>query len=199
MTSNVWSSNLDTAHPIWKGEVVALLNHLFPRFVLAPVSLRLGLTLVLLGGLPTADLWAQASLDSPGPGSFQSGISLIHGWRCEPAKITVVIDDLPPLVAPYGATRGDTAGANVCNDDGLNGWGLTMNWNLFALGEHTLSARADGVEFRRVTFTVGHLGEIFLRDAFGRFRARDFPEPGVNTMLRWNEALQNFVIEGIEE
>ena len=176
-----------------------MFNHLFPRFVLAPVSLRLGLTLLLLGSLPTADLWAQASLDSPGQGSFQSGISLIHGWRCDPAEITVVIDDGPPLVAPYGATRGDTAG--VCNDDGLNGWGLTFNWNLLDLDTltHTLSARADGVEFKRVTFTVGHLGEIFLRDASGRFRARDFPEPGVNTMLRWNEALQNFVIEGIEE
>ena len=89
----------------------------------------------------------------------------------------------------------------MCNDDGLNGWGLTINWNLLDLDTltHTLSARADGVEFRRVTFTVGHLGEIFLQDAFGRFRARDFPEPGVSTMLRWNEALQNFVIEGIEE
>ena len=169
------------------------------RSILASLPLRLWLTLLLLGSLPTADLWAQASLDSPGSGSFQSGISLIHGWRCEPAEITVVIDDLPPLVAPYGAARGDTAG--VCNDDGLNGWGLTFNWNLLDLDKltHTLSARADGVEFRRVTFTVGHLGEEFLRDAFGRFRARDFPEPGVNTMLRWSEAPQNFVIEGIEE
>ena len=171
---------------------------LFLRSLLAPVSLRLGLPLVLLGSLPTADLWAQAFLDSPGQGSFQSGISLIHGWRCEPAEITVVIDDRPPLVAPYGAARGDTI--PVCNDDGLNGWGVTFNWNLLALDKltHTLT-RADGVEFRRVTFTVGHLGEEFLRDAFGRFRARDFPEPGVNTLLRWNEALQNFVIEGIEE
>ena len=176
-----------------------MLHHLFYRFVLAPVSLRLWLTLLFLGSLPTADLWAQASLDSPKQGSFQSGISLIHGWRCESAEITVVIDNDPPLVAPYGATRGDTAGADVCNDDGLNGWGITINWNLFDLGQHTLSARADGVEFKRVTFTVGHLGEIFLRDAYGRFRARDFPEPGVNTMLRWSEALQNFVIEGIEE
>ena len=55
------------------------------------------------------------------------------------------------------------------------------------------------MEFARVTFSVGHLGEEFLRDAAGRFRARDFPEPGVNTIIRWNEALQNFVIEGIEE
>ena len=170
---------------------------LFLRSILAPVSLRRWLPLLLLGSLPASDLWAQAFLDSPPQGSFQSGISLIHGWRCEPAEITVVIDKRPPLVAPYGATRGDTAG--VCNDEGLNGWGLTMNWNLFDLGEHTLSARADGVEFKRVTFTVGHLGEVFLRDTFGRFRAQDFPDPGVNTILRWNEALQNFVIEGIEE
>ena len=176
-----------------------MLNTLFRRSILAPLSLRLWLTLLLLGSLPTSDLWAQAALDSPGQGSFQSGINLIHGWRCEEAEITVVIDDGPPLVAPYGAARGDTAG--VCNDDGMNGWGVTFNWNLLDLDKltHTLSARADGVEFARVTFTVGHLGEEYLRDAFGRFRARDFPEPGVNTILRWNEALQNFVIEGIEE
>ena len=46
-----------------------MLHHLFHHFLLAPVSRRLWLTLVLLGSLPTADLWAQASLDSPGLGS----------------------------------------------------------------------------------------------------------------------------------
>ena len=174
-----------------------MLNTLFRRSILAPLSLRLWLPLLLLGSLPTSDLWAQAALDSPGQGSFQSGINLIHGWRCEEAEITVVIDDAPPFAALYGASRGDTAG--VCENEGNNGWAVAYNWNLLALGEHTLRALADGVEFARVTFSVGHLGEPFLRDAYGRFRARDFPEPGVNTMLRWNEALQNFVIEGIEE
>ena len=174
-----------------------MLNHRFPRFVLAPMSLRFWLTLSLLGSLPTVDLWAQASLDSPAPGSLQSGINLIHGWRCEEAEITLVIDDGAPLAALYGASRGDTAG--VCQNDGNNGWAVAYNWNLLALGEHTIRALADGVEFARVTFSVGHLGEEFLREASGRFRARDFPEPGVNTIIRWNEALQNFVIEGIED
>ena len=129
-----------------------MLHHLFLRFLLAPVSLRLWLTLLLLGSLPTSDLWAQASLDSPGQGSFQSGINLIHGWRCELAEITLVIDDGPPVVALYGAARGDTAG--VCNDDGMNGWGVTFNWNLLDRDKltHTLSARADGVEF-----SAGHI------------------------------------------
>ncbi len=174
-----------------------MLNHLCRRVFLAPVSLRFWLTLVLLGSLPTADLWAQASLDSPAPGSLQSGINLIHGWRCEEAEITLVIDDGQPLAALYGASRGDTAG--VCQNDGNNGWAVAYNWNLLARGAHTIRALADGEEFARVTFTVGHLGEEFLRDAAGRFRARDFPEPGVNTIIRWNEPLQNFVIEGIEE
>ena len=174
-----------------------MLNTFFLRFLLAPVSLRLWLTLLLLGSLPTADLWAQASLDSPAPGSLQSGINLIHGWRCEAAEITVVIDDGQPFAALYGASRGDTAG--VCQNDGNNGWAVAYNWNLLARGAHTIRALADGVEFARVTFSVGHLGEEYLRDAVGSFRARDFPEPGVNTIIRWNEALQNFVIEGIEE
>ena len=173
------------------------LTHLFSRCLLTPWALRLGLTLVLLGSLPTADLWAQASLDSPLPGSLQSGINLIHGWRCEPAEITLVIDDGAPFAALYGASRGDTAG--VCQNEGNNGWAIAYNWNLLPLGAHTIRALADGVEFARVTFSVGHLGEEYLRDASGRFRARDFPEPGVNTIIRWNEALQNFVIEGFEE
>ena len=177
-----------------------MLNHLpplFPHCLLIPWSLRLWLPLLLLGSLPTADLWAQASLDSPAPRSLQSGINLIHGWRCDPAEITLMIDDGSPFAALYGASRGDTAG--VCGDDGNNGWAVAYNWNLLPHGAHTIRALADGVEFARVTFIVGHLGEEFLRDASGRFRARDFPEPGVNTILRWNEALQNFVIEGIEE
>ena len=174
-----------------------MLNHLFDRFVLSPVALRLGLALLLLGSLPTADLWAQASLDSPAPGSLQSGINLIHGWRCEEAEITVVIDDGQPFAALYGASRGDTAG--VCQNDGNNGWAVAYNWNLLARGAHIIRALADGVEFARVMFSVGHLGEEFLQDAAGSFRARDFPEPGVNTIIRWNEALQNFVIEGIED
>jgi len=174
-----------------------MLHHLFRRFILAPVSIRLWLTLVLLGSMSASELWAQASLDSPAPGSLQSGINLIHGWRCEEAEITVVIDDGQPFVALYGASRGDTAGA--CQNDGNNGWAVAYNWNLLTRGAHTIRALADGVEFARVTFTVGHLGEEYLQDAFGRFRARDFPEPGVNAILRWNEALQNFVIEGIED
>ena len=36
------------------------------RSIPASLPLRLWLTLLLLGSLPTADLWAQASLDSPG-------------------------------------------------------------------------------------------------------------------------------------
>ena len=144
-----------------------MLHHRFPRFVLAPMSLRFWLTLLFLGSLPTADLWAQASLDSPTPGSLQSGINLIHGWRCEEAAITVVIDDGQPFAALYGASRGDTAG--VCQNDGNNGWAVAFNWNLLARGAHTIRALADGVEFARVTFSVGHLGEEFLQDASGRF------------------------------
>ena len=82
-----------------------------------------------------SSLWAQALLEEPGSGSFQSGISLIRGWRCEEALIEVVIDNLPPLMAAYGTTRGDTVG--VCGDDD-NGWGLTFNWNLIGAGQHTL-------------------------------------------------------------
>ena len=67
-------------------------------------------------------------------------------------------------------------------------------------GTHTAVAYDDGVEFGRSTFKVATLlGENFVRGLSGRFRARDFPDPGVNTLLRWNQNVQGFVIEGVEE
>ena len=110
-----------------QGEVLDMLNTLFRRSILAPLSLRLWLTLLLLGSLPTSDLWAQAALDSPGQGSFQSGINLIHGWRCEEAEITVVIDDAFALCrALYGAAVAATRPA-CASDEGNNGWGSRLS------------------------------------------------------------------------
>jgi len=59
----------------------------------------------------------------------------------------------------------------------------------------------DGVEFARGTFQVATLVEDkeFVTEISGRFRARDFPDPSVNTLLRWNQNVQRFVIEGVEE
>ena len=59
----------------------------------------------------------------------------------------------------------------------------------------------DGVEFDRGTFKVATLvaDKDFVTGISSRFRARDFPDPGVNVLLRWNQNVQGFVIEGVEE
>jgi hypothetical protein len=73
--------------------------------------LRLVLVLasVILGFAAPRPLWAQANLENPQPGSFQSGIGVISGWVCEATEITIEIDGRP-LQAAYGTTRDDTRG-----------------------------------------------------------------------------------------
>ena len=100
------------------------------------------------------------------------------------------------LQAAYGTFRRDTAG--VCADSN-SGFALLYNWNLLGDGTHTVRAFADGKEFDIATFTVTTLGDHPDRE----FRrglpsatetVPDFPQAGQTTILRWEEALQNFVI-----
>ena len=86
----------------------------------------------------------------------------------------------------------------MCGDSD-NGVGLLFNWNLLGNGVHSVRALADGVEFGSATVTITSFGVEVLMGANGRFRARDWPELGTNTILRWDEDLQNFVIEGTEQ
>lgn len=130
-------------------------------------------------------------LENPGPSSFHSGIGVISGWICDAVVVEVVLDDLPPQEASYGTERLDTAG--VCGDED-NGFGLLFNWNLLGDGEHTVRVLADGDEFGQAAFTVTTLGVEFLRGVQGEWIVQDFPSPGEEVRLVWQEALQNFVI-----
>ena len=130
-------------------------------------------------------------LESPPPGSFQSGIGIISGWVCDARRIEVTFDGGPPVEAAYGTSRGDTQGA--CGDTN-NGFGLPFNWNLLGDGTHTVRVLADGVEFARVTVTVTTLGAEFVQGARGEATVPAFPEVGTAVVLRWQEAQQNFVI-----
>lgn len=138
---------------------------------------------------------AQAILDNPQPGSFQSGIGIIHGWACNARRIEIVFNDdtINKLQASYGTSRIDTIG--VCGDAN-NGFGLLFNWSLLGDGSHTIRVLADGVEFARSTFTVTSLGVEFLTGTSDAVSISDFPTPGAVVTLRWQEALQNFVIAG---
>ena len=148
---------------------------------------------------PTA-LLAQATLENPRPGSFQSGIGVISGWVCEAERIEIVFDDeATKWQAAYGTSRSDTAGEAVCNDDGNNGFGLLFNWNLLGAGRHTVRALADGEEFARATVTVTTFDdEKFLQDVGRHERLEDFPEVGTDSIVAWQTSLQNFVIARVD-
>ena len=148
-------------------------------------------------------LWAQSVFENPPPGSFQSGVGVISGWACEAERIDIVFNPDTATEetwrAGYRTTREDTAyteeGEVICGDID-NGFGLLFNWNRLGDGQHTVSARADGVEFGSATFTVTTLGEDFKRNVSGEFVVEDFPTDGSDVTLGWQQSLQNFVIQG---
>ncbi|MCS6924823.1 MAG: hypothetical protein NZ578_02860 [Candidatus Binatia bacterium] len=144
--------------------------------------------LLLLVGVAHA-----AVLENPAPGSIQSGIGVVSGWKCQATRIEVIFDNGAPIQVGYGTSRGDTR--QGCGDDN-NGFGLLWNWNLLGPGRHTVRVLDNGVEFARATFTVVSTGEEFLTGLSGEAVAPGFPDASVDTTLVWQESLQNFVITG---
>jgi len=51
-----------------------------------------------------------------------------------------------------------------------------------------------GVEFDRVEFTVGTLGEEFIQGVEQRTVIEDFPSPDEYTVMEWNESTQHFEV-----
>ncbi len=142
----------------------------------------------------------QAVLENPPPGSFQSGIGVISGWVCEADQVVIEFErpggTVERELAGYGTSRTDTSGK--CGDS-ANGFGLLWNWNKLGPGQHTIRALADGFEFARSTFTVTTLGEQdFVKGLEGEYELEDFPEVGTTVTVKWQEALQNFTITGVE-
>ena len=132
-------------------------------------------------------------LESPYPGSFESGIGLIRGWVCDAQSVEIQINDGARQRVAYGSDRPDTVG--VCGDAD-NGFGYTVNWNNLGNGTHTVRAFADRLEFAQAQFTVTTLGTDFLRGVSGEYSLTNFPEAGRNVTVRWSEPHQNFVIVG---
>jgi hypothetical protein len=160
-----------------------------PRVLLATIAVSVGFALPSLG-------WAQATLENPGPESFHSGVGIVSGWVCDASRVDLVFDDAETFQAAYGTIREDTI--SRCGDAN-NGFGLLLNWNRLGDGLHSVRALADGVEFGSATFTVTTmLGEEFLRGAAGSYRLSGFPYPYTDVLIRWDEPLQNFVIERVE-
>ena len=136
-------------------------------------------------------------LENPAPRSFQSGISVISGWVCEAGRVEVELDGEHRLVAASGTSRADVPRAGECDGRADVGFGLLFNWNLLGDGAHTVRVLADGVEFARAMFTVTTLGDEFVRGASGQTVVADFPSPGEEVRLEWQEASQNFMITGV--
>ena len=146
-------------------------------------------------------VFAQAILENPQPGSFQSGIGIVSGWACEADRIDIEVSGggvNATLQAAYGTARGDTAGR--CGDTN-NGFGLLVNWNILGDGNYTVRALRDGVEFARVTVIVSTLGlnQQFATGLKGDSQLPNFPEDGKTTRIRWQENIQNFSIIGATE
>ncbi len=159
--------------------------------------LHLCLGLVVLA----SSLAQAASLENPSGGLFYSGVGVISGWKCEAnGELTVRFNGGEPVPLVYGSERPDVLDAGACASADV-GFVAIWNWARLGDGTHTAVAYDDGEEFARSTFQVATLveGEDFVRGISGRFRARDFPDPGVNVLLRWNQNVQGFVIEGVEE
>ena len=138
----------------------------------------------------STDFVSPVTLENPRSASFQSGVGVISGWACHTNEIVIELDGMP-LQAAYGTVREDTR--SVCGDTD-NGFSLLWNWNNLGAGPHTVRALIDGVEFADTTVRVTTFGEQFLRGASGTFDLPDFPASGETTVVRWEEALQNFII-----
>ena len=138
-------------------------------------------------------------LENPPPGSSQSGVGVISGWVCEAERIDIVFnpgtDNEKTFQAGYGTSRADTEG--VCNDSD-NGFGLLFNWNLLGDGQHTVQAKADGVEFGSATVRVTTFDTEFLRDVGKHARLQNFPNTGTDLIVAWQQSLQNFTISRLD-
>ena len=125
--------------------------------------------------------------------SVETGIGLISGWHCTARRIDIVIDDMPPIAAPHGSSRDDTA--TVCGGTTATGFALLFNWNVLSPGHHTVKALADGVEFDRTRVYATNFGSEFITGVPAAFyRLPNFPRIGMSADVQWSEAKQNMSI-----
>ena len=137
-----------------------------------------------------------AILDIPGNRATLSGIGVISGWKCEATgALTVRFDGGNPIPLLHGAERGDTR--PECGDVN-NGFVAIMNWALLGDGEHTAVAYEDEEEFARSTFSVVTTGEEFVTGARAQCSVPDFPAPGENVSLEWEESTQRFELARVD-
>ena len=162
--------------------------------------------LAVSAGRPSGDYrlavdYTPAFVENPGPDSPQSGVSVLSGWVCEADTVEMELEttgtDAQTWVPATGTSRPDTA--SVCGRRTTDtGYGLLFNWNRLGDGEHTVRVLIDGVVLAERQMTVTTLGshpeQEFRRGLRASSVIPDFPAAGQMTTLRWEQALQNFVI-----
>ena len=146
--------------------------------------------------------YTPAFVDNPGPDSPQSGVSVLSGWVCEAETVEIEFEtpgaEVQTWMPATGTSRPDTAVA--CGADTTDtGYGLLFNWNRLGDGQHTVRVLIDDVLFAERAITVTTLGphddQEFRKDLAALTTVvADFPAAGETTTLRWEQALQNFVI-----
>lgn len=154
-------------------------------------STKTALAAALLGAM-SATAQAKGILEVPFDKANVSGIGAISGWHCTAQVIELVVDDGPPLQAATGTSRPDTMDA--CNNDGLNGFSLTVGWGIWGEGLHVMEAYADGELFDHSHFFASNEVD-YIRDRASQVVVRGFPDPGESHVLKWNTATQNWQIE----
>ena len=127
------------------------------------------------------------------PSAFVSGIGFISGWKCNSQDITLkvlcspYIHDLDPA---QNMLRADTR--EVCDGRIDNGWIIQVNWEHWA-GCTEVTALDNGQQFASRKFTVGEIGDGFIRDHEGtQIRVPGFPSPDQVTHFTWSTATQHF-------
>jgi len=134
-----------------------------------------------------------AVLENPKQGANLSSIGFISGWKCHATNITITINDGEHLPVAMHQDRADLL--EICGS-ARHGFIMQINWAWPTIsdGEHVVVAYDKGVEFDRVTFTVGTLGEEFVSGVEQRKVIADFPSPNEYTVMEWNESTQHFEV-----
>ena len=141
---------------------------------------------------------SQGVLETPAPGSSQSGIGVISGWHCDAKLVEVFIDGgTAKLVAGSRTDRADTI--PICGRADT-GFSVLFNWNIldihcFGCANHTVEAYADGRLFATSRFRVEHFDTEYLTGKNATYTLYNFPRIGSTTWLKWDESLQNFSVD----
>lgn len=144
----------------------------------------------------------QSALEIPGNNSIQSGVGIISGWACEVEEILILIqgEGYRHVLEPsYGVERTDTE--EVCGDEN-NGFITQVNWGNYSSGEYLVSLyvddQFDAVAEHTITIVKINENKSFVTGLRGRYRIPDFPYEGKETIIEWNQPLQNFSIVEIK-